>query len=425
MLDCGLPPVSKSISQRNTRRVLLIGDVVVVSAAFLLVPFLWPSDDFQVALQVDPVGSLGSLAIAVFSTIVVLEFARLQSGYSGFERVQQTSLSLGTLFLLEAFLSYVGFVWALGLAETFIGSVLCGVLLVIWFFVFRLIFRNFPGRQRVLLLGSDATFPEIGGALAAAGGGYQVLGPVPFPDNLRALANELAPDEIVVGEAAPARAFPATALFDLRFQGVAIVDAGAFFESTLQRVSCRHLGPLRFLYGDMAPKRQNLALQAIYANLLGLSALMIASPVLLCAAIALKLSALSEPLLEPYRAVGLQGIPFDRLRFQSRAGLGPWFARVRLRGLPQLFNVVRGEMSLVGPRPSRVEFGEALSQQFPYYSQRVAVRPGLTGWAQVHRTNPRFDASIELEYDLYYIKHVSPGFDLDILLATISGRTVS
>ena len=172
----------------------------------------------------------------------------------------------------------------------------------------------------------------------------------------------------------------------------------------------------------MAPKRQNLALQAIYSNFFGLAALILAAPVLLCAAIALKISAPSEPLLEQYRAVGLHGIPFDRLRFQSRTGLGRWFARVRLRGLPQLFNVVRGEMSLVGPRPSRVEFREALSRQFPYYSQRVAVRPGLTGWAQIHGTKIPFDASVELEYDLYYIKHVSPGFDLDILLASIFGR---
>jgi lipopolysaccharide/colanic/teichoic acid biosynthesis glycosyltransferase len=302
-----------------------------------------------------------------------------------------------------------------------VGSVLCGILLLLWFFVCHLLFPNFPGPQRVLLLGSDVVFPEIGGVLAAAGGGYEVLGPLPFPDNLRSMANELAPDEIVVGEGA----FPATALLDLRFQGVAIVDAATFFESTLQRVSCRHLQAVRFLYGDMAPKRQNLALQAIYANLLGLLALVIAAPVLLCAAIALKLSALSEPLLEPYRAVGLQGVPFDRLRFQSRSGLGGWFARIRVRGLPQLINVVRGEMSLVGPRPSRVEFAEALGAQFPYYSERVAVRPGLTGWAQIHTANTAFDALVELEYDLYYIKHVSPGFDLDILVASIFRRTAS
>lgn len=422
MLDCGLPLASKSESERNCRRVLLIGDALVVVIAFLAAPFLLPGSDLRMALQVDPVTSLGSLGIAMLCAIAVLEIAGFDAGPSGFERVQQISLSLGLVFLLEALLSYVGFAWLLGLPETFLGSVLCGTLLVVWFLVFRMIFPNFPWRERVLLLGSDAAFPEIGGVLAAGDGGYEVLGPLPFPVNLRALAKELAPDEIVVGEVAEAGAFPANALLDLRFHGVAIVDAAAFFESTLQRVSCRHLEPVRFLYGDMAPKRQNLALQAIYSNFVGLMALILAAPVMLCAAIALKISAPSEPLLEPYRAVGLHGIPFDRLRFQSKSRLGRWLARVRVRGLPQLFNVVRGEMSLVGPRPSRVEFREALSEQFPYYSQRVAVRPGLTGWAQIHRTNPSLGAAVELEYDLYYIKHVSPSFDLDILMASMFGR---
>jgi lipopolysaccharide/colanic/teichoic acid biosynthesis glycosyltransferase len=276
------------------------------------------------------------------------------------------------------------------------------------------------------LLGSDVAFPEIEEVLAAEAGEYKMLGAFPFPANLRAMASELAPDEIVVGEAAsiaPDGEFPANSLLDLRFQGVTILDPATFFESTLQRVSCRHLQPVRFLYGELSPKRQNLALQAIYSNALGLAALAIAAPVLVAAAIALKISAPSEPMLEPYRAVGLHGVPFDRLRFQSRSALGRWLVRARMRGLPQLFNVVRGEMSLVGPRPSRVEFGEVLSRQIPYYSQRVAVRPGLTGWAQVHRSDSdnRFDASVELEYDLYYIKHLSPGFDVDVLLASIFG----
>jgi lipopolysaccharide/colanic/teichoic acid biosynthesis glycosyltransferase len=425
MIDCGLPLDSKSVAERNCRRTLLIGDVVAVSAGFLLAPFLLPRSEFQINLQVDPIATLGSLAIPVFCAITVLQFGRLRSGHSGFERVQQISISLGAVFLLEAFLSYVGLSWLLELPETFMGSLLSGVLLMFWFYVFGIIFPDFPGRERVLLLGSDAAFAEIGAVLAGAGGGYEILGPLPLSGNLRSMANEWLPDEIVVGVVAAAEDFPANAFLDLRFSGVTIVDTAAFFESTLQRVSCRHLEPFRFLYGDMTPKRHNLALQAIYSNFLGLTALALAAPVLLCAAIALKISAPSDPLMEPYRALGLHGVPFDRLCFQSRSGIGPWLARMRLRGLPQLFNVVRGEMSLVGPRPSRMEFREALSQQFPYYSQRVAVRPGLTGWAQIHRAQMMADTSVELEYDLYYIKRLSPGFDLDILMASIFDRAAS
>ena len=421
MLDCELLS-SRSTRERTALRVLVTGDNLIAAAAFAVAPFLAPASDFPLALQADPVTAIGSMAVVILGLLMVLAAARLNSGYSWFERIQQISLSLGAVFLLEALLSYVHFAWLLELYDAFMGSLLCGISLAVWYFIFRLIFPGFPAKRRVLLLGADVAFPEIEGALAAGAGSYQLLGPLPFPGDLRATASELEPDEIVAGTAATG-AFPANGLLDLRFHGVAIHDAAAFFESTLQRVSCRHLQPVRFLYGEIAPKRQKLALQAIYSNLLGLAALALAAPVLLIAAIALKISAPREPLLEPYRAIGLHGIPFDRLRFQSRSTLGLWLARIRVRGLPQLFNVVRGEMSLVGPRPIRVEFGDPLSRQIPYYSQRVAVRPGLTGWAQIHRTDAdnRFDASVELEYDLYYIKNLSPGFDMDVLLATLFG----
>ena len=415
-----MPLDSRSTRERTCRRVLVIGDNLIAAAAFAVAPFLSPASDFPLALQADPVTAVGSMAVVIVSLLMVLALARLNSGYSWFERIQQISLSLGAVFLLEALLSYVHFAWLLESYDAFMGSLLCGVSLAVWYFIFRVVFPGFPAKRRVLLLGTDVAFPEIEGALAAGAGSYQLLGPLPFSGDLRATANELFPDEIVAGEAA-AGAFPANGLLDLRFHGVAIHDAAAFFESTLQRVSCRHLQPVRFLYGEMAPKRQKLALQAIYSNLLGLAALALAAPVMLIAAIALKISAPREPLLEPYRAIGLHGIPFDRLRFQSRSKLGLWLARIRVRGLPQLFNVVRGEMSLVGPRPIRVEFGDPLSRAIPYYSQRVAVRPGLTGWAQIHRTDAdnRFDASVELEYDLYYIKNLSPSFDIDVLVATL------
>ena len=418
-----MPLVSRSARERICRRVLVIGDNLIAAAAFSVAPFLTPASDFPLALQADPVPAIGSMAVVIASLLIVLALARLNSGYSWFERIQQISLSLGAVFLLEALLSYVHFAWLLELYDAFMGSVLCGASLAVWYFVFRLIFPWFPAKRRVLLLGSDVSFPEIEGVLAAGTGSYQLLGPLPFSADLRATANELAPDEIVAGAVGAAGGFPANGLLDLRFHGVTIHDAAAFFESTLQRVSCRHLQPVRFLYGEMAPKQQDLALQAIYSNLLGLAALAIAAPVMIVAAVALKISASRVPLLEEYRAIGLHGVPFDRLRFQSRSKLGLWLARVRVRGLPQLFNVVRGEMSLVGPRPSRVEFGDLLSRQIPYYSQRVAVRPGLTGWAQIHRTDAdnRFAASVELEYDLYYIKNLSPSFDIDVLLATLFG----
>jgi lipopolysaccharide/colanic/teichoic acid biosynthesis glycosyltransferase len=102
-------------------------------------------------------------------------------------------------------------------------------------------------------------------------------------------------------------------------------------------------------------------------------------------------------------------------------GLGKLLRRTRLDELPQLWNVFRGDMSMVGPRPERPEFVSSLTEQIPFYGQRHAVRPGVTGWAQVRHN---YGASVEdalqkLQYDLFYIKHMSMTFDLFVVLETI------
>ena len=104
--------------------------------------------------------------------------------------------------------------------------------------------------------------------------------------------------------------------------------------------------------------------------------------------------------------------------------IGSFLRKSSLDELPQLFNVLRGDMSLIGPRPERPEFVAVLTEQLPYYDMRHAVRPGLTGWAQVrYRYGSSVqDALVKLQYDLYYIKHRGPFLDILILLHTL--RTV-
>ena len=120
-------------------------------------------------------------------------------------------------------------------------------------------------------------------------------------------------------------------------------------------------------------------------------------------------------------APGRCGAPANDARVTP---LGRFLRRTRLDELPQLWNVLRGEMSLVGPRPERPEFVEQLTEQIPFYGQRHVVKPGLTGWAQVRYT---YGASVEdaiekLQYDLYYIKNMSIALDLVIVLETDQDR---
>ena len=146
------------------------------------------------------------------------------------------------------------------------------------------------------------------------------------------------------------------------------------------------------------------------------------------------------PVLYRQERVGLNSIPFTLLKFRSmqvnaeRSGpawattsdprvtrIGGFIRRTRMDELPQLFNILRGEMGFIGPRPERPHFVQQLSAVIPYYQERARVKPGLTGWAQV---NFPYGASVEdarmkLSYDLYYVKHRSVLLDLAIMFATI------
>ncbi len=101
--------------------------------------------------------------------------------------------------------------------------------------------------------------------------------------------------------------------------------------------------------------------------------------------------------------------------------IGKWLRKLRFDELPQLINVIRGDMSMVGPRPERPEFTHTLEQQIPFYRQRTCVKPGVTGWAQIsYKYGDTIEDTIaKLEYDLYYIKHLSLQLDLYIIFSTI------
>jgi len=177
---------------------------------------------------------------------------------------------------------------------------------------------------------------------------------------------------------------------------------------------------------------------------LGTLGLMIGLPILALVALAVRLTS-SGPVFYHQRRVGLHGRiftvhKFRTMREDAEAKTGPVWAskkgdprvtpigrflrRSRLDELPQLWNVLKGEMSVVGPRPERPEFVTDLTRDIPYYGQRHVVRPGLTGWAQVRYTYGASaeDALQKLQYDLYYIKNLSIALDLYIIFETI--RTV-
>jgi exopolysaccharide biosynthesis polyprenyl glycosylphosphotransferase len=183
-----------------------------------------------------------------------------------------------------------------------------------------------------------------------------------------------------------------------------------------------------------------MRLQTVYSFIIALVGFIVASPVMVLVALAVRFTS-TGPVLFRQKRVGLNGKLFTLYKFRSmradaEAGTGAVWAkrndprvtsiggilrRTRLDELPQLFNVLRGDMSIVGPRPERPEFVSVLSEQIPFYRQRHAVKPGVTGWAQI---NYKYGDTIEdtvmkLEYDLYYIKNLSPSLDAYIVFHTV------
>jgi len=153
--------------------------------------------------------------------------------------------------------------------------------------------------------------------------------------------------------------------------------------------------------------------------------LLLLSPILL-AAVVLIWTTCGGPALERIDCAGFQQIPFRLLRFCTsnqhgqKTWIGTLLSRLGLVNLPQLINVARGEMTLVGPPPVRSEFARRLMAVMPVYGHRFTVRPGILGWSQIHlRGIPLPNERIRLEYDLYYVKQGSPSMDLDIFLRSL------
>jgi exopolysaccharide biosynthesis polyprenyl glycosylphosphotransferase len=167
---------------------------------------------------------------------------------------------------------------------------------------------------------------------------------------------------------------------------------------------------------------------------------MVTTPLMLVVALVVRLTS-PGPILYRQIRVGMDGVSFTLYKFRSMRAdaeaqsgavwaskddprvtrVGRFLRKFRVDELPQLFNVLKGEMSIVGPRPERPEFVKILSSRIPYYRQRHCVRPGITGWAQInYRYSDSLEDTIEkLEYDLFYIKNMSIGLDTYIIFHTL------
>jgi len=313
--------------------------------------------------------------------------------------------------------------------------------------------------HRVLVLGTGPEARLVEASLAAAvPSGLQLVGFYPLEkmrdtlvsakqlvssnESLEQTVADLNVDEIIIAvRQQRGGVLPLRQLLNCRLAGVEITELARFFERVHSKVPIELLKVSWLIYGN--GYRQGwlrTLVKRTFDLVVATSLLLVTLPVMALAALAIALES-GAPIIYRQERVGFGGRVFTVFKFRSmgldaeRGGQARWavardprvtrvgrvIRRLRIDELPQLFNVLRGEMSFVGPRPERPEFVEMLTGQVPFYAVRHSVKPGLTGWAQVRYS---YGASVEqsvrkLEYDLYYVKNHTLVLDVLVLLETV------
>ncbi len=317
---------------------------------------------------------------------------------------------------------------------------------------------EFP-EQRVIILGSGDLATKIGRELYRRkddglnlvgfvdddpekfGKSVLVPGIIGGYGDIETLVNSHKVDKIVVALADRRAKLPMSALLDCKLRGVSIMEGETFQERLTGQIPLEQLKPSWMVFSDGF---KSLKSRKIIKRMIDLTAssigLILASPLMLVTVLIIKFESRGPVTFSQMRA-GEHGKEFNLYKFRSmrddaegKSGpvwakqnddrvtpFGRFMRKTRIDELPQLINVIKGDMSFVGPRPERQFFVDQLKEVIPYYNVRLVVKPGLTGWAQVKYP---YGASIQdalekLQFDIYYIKNMSPLFDLFIIFSTI------
>jgi sugar transferase (PEP-CTERM system associated) len=385
----------------------------------------------------------------------------LSTGYSAVERVLRVEQSLGAASLLLGLLYFLFPSLLLGRGVFIIGMVLVTALVILSRKLLDKAWQFTAPMQRVVILGTGQLALELARELTRRGDlsmrlegfvggvgsrddsdkifGFPVLGPA---SEMEAIAKERAVSKIIVAlEDCRGGALPTRELVTLRVQGVRVEDAATALSALTGRISIRAVKPSWFVFSDGFHRSKWIDLLKRVLDLAaGAIGLAVSMPIMILVALVVRFES-KGPIIFRQTRVGRMGKCFEVLKFRSMnvdaeksngaqwasendpraTRIGRFLRKYRLDELPQFVNVIRGEMSFVGPRPERPCFVEELRKTIPYYDERHSVRPGVTGWAQVQF---RYGATIEdayrkLEYDLFYLQHMSLTFDLAIILQTI------
>ena len=448
---------------RNWRPVVLIlGEACFLYAAVLLGIYVRLGAESWWLLQFEGGWMKALLIVAVCQlTLHYSDLYDLRGVTSVRELTVRLSSALGTTSLILAFLYYLAPNWVIGRGVFMISVAFMITFVVAWRAAFAWLTRRVSPRERLLLVGTNAPAVNLARELFARRQelGVDIVGfvdpdparigsPVINPgvvgaiDDIPVLVSTLNVDRVVVSLSDARGKLPMDRLLDIRFSnGVTFDHLASVYEEYTGKIAVENLRPSWLIFSEgfrktrllMAAKR---ALDIVFA-VIGLT---VGLPIMALVGVLVKCTS-RGPMLYHQTRVGLHGHQFTVHKFRTMCEdaerstgpvwstandarvtpIGKFLRRTRLDEMPQLWNVLIGEMSFVGPRPERPEFVQELAVTIPYYGQRHVLKPGVTGWAQIRYT---YGASVEdaiekLQYDLYYIKNLSIALDFVILLETL------
>jgi exopolysaccharide biosynthesis polyprenyl glycosylphosphotransferase len=445
--------------------VLLLGDFAILCLSYLLtakvlIDFgIFPDLDLEFFLFSEM--GIERILVASASLIPVMYFLGMYEGIRTVARhvvLEDLIFSFGLALLIQSLVSYSRSNLVLSRYMMLSGSALALILLLLWRTAYPRIFLHAIGKQRVLFVGNGALARDIAQIIFQyPNHGYEAIGCLtygadstePMPGapflnvngDLEALVKRLNPDRIAFSGNIDNCGDLTPQLLAWSMQGLRVESVGTLYEDLLNRVSLENITLNQLVFSPaFRPISWVTTLQEIYCRLISAVALAVCWPIMILAALAVRIDSKGPALLRQIR-LGKGGIPFEFLKFRSMyvdadkisgpvrakendpriTRVGRWIRLTRIDELPQFINVLRGEMMLVGPRPEMPALEAELLKDIPLYTQRHRIKPGITGWAQIHHTpEDSIDSTRrKLEYDLYYIKKMSPGFDMLILFYTI------
>ncbi|MGH9355916.1 MAG: TIGR03013 family XrtA/PEP-CTERM system glycosyltransferase [Terriglobia bacterium] len=434
--------------------VLVFGETAIVCASFLLAAMIRLGQDSVLVLEYEngfyKVLAITGIALLCFYYFDLYDTQRVPSGGETFFRVLSV---LGVLSLILAGVVYFFPGFLLGGDVFFLGILILTISLIAWRWLYGWLLSQPFFRERVYVLGSgdraqrlvdavrkrpDLGLEVVGWAGAAANGS---LTRDQMGSQLLSLLDKNGVDHVIVAMGDGRGKMPVRELLDLRLAGVKIDDATGLLEKISGKIEVHELHPSRLIFSEGF--RLNyffLSVRRLISVTLSLCGLALCLPAIPFIALAIKLSS-AGPVLYRQKRVGLRGRVFLCYKFRTMrpdaeadtgatwaadgdpriTGAGRILRHLRLDEIPQMWNVLRGDMGFIGPRPERPEFVHSLSEQIPYYNLRHIIRPGITGWAQIRYKygNTVEDARQKLQYDLFYIKNMTIGLDFWIFVQTV------